>query len=431
MGTPAAFQLGFNQGNERQTQKRSRQEQLQDEERNNKLQVYANLHDQGKIGTPELGHAIEDIYHDAEPEKKMMMFSRLLNRKKAKKQHAEFLQGKQQRATEESGILSGATTTKQLQDEAQKRELELVKAREEAKPSAGPPFKEFSSPDGKQKQWFRVGEEPEGWNASQGEAKPPKPPTPSAQYANLLAKKLLADKKQGPPLTNEEQAQLAGAKGALTVAGVERANAFAKAAAENNLVVTTNEDGADVLTQRSQAVEASKSGTPMTAGVVGAPTASDKQTQMFAQSSLDRLKEMRSIVKNHPEIFGPVGGRTMKASVWLGTQSPEAQKFKQDAQFLAEHSTAVFGGRAASTVDALQKIQSDPTANPEALLAGFDSDESTLNDFVTAQGRLPAPRVRGGETKKQAGAAQHKIGEVKKFPNGKTGKWDGTGWVAQ
>ena len=242
----------------------------------------------------------------------------------------------------------------------------------------------------------------EQWKTEQsakgrGAGSVPKALSPASQYANLMAKKLLADRKQGPPMTNEDMAQLAGVRGALTLGGISTANARADAMARNGLVVTTDPDtGMEVETQRSQAVAASRGGKPMTAGAVGAPTAQDKEKQMYAVSSLHRLKEMRSIVKAHPEVFGPIGGRTTNASVWLGSQSPEAQKFMQDAQFLAEHSTAVFGGRAASTVQALQKIQSDPKTNPEALLAGFDTDESTLNDFTTGGGRLPAPRAQGG-----------------------------------
>jgi hypothetical protein len=448
MANDAAWQQGWATGErleERNKEhKRSRQEQLDDAHRNDKILMYANT---PGITTAQLAHSIEDVYHDAEPEKKMNILRRLVQRKKAHQQHQEFVQGRRASAADQAGILSspnvqpgapeaakakGELSATQdvakvvqeimanpnLSDDA-KRTLASLYGAKTFNPTAASqsPFKEYVSPDGKQRQWFRVDDQPEGWQAETG-GPSSKPPTPSATYANLLSKKILADKKQGPPLTNEENAQLAGAKGALTVAGVERANAFAKAAAENNLVVTTNDEGQDVLTQRAQAVEASKSGKPMTAGVVGAPTATDKQTQMFAQSSLDRLKEMRSIVKAHPEIFGPVGGRTMKASVWFGSQSPEAQKFKQDAQFLAEHSTAVFGGRAASTVEALQKVQSDPTANPEALLAGFDSDEATLNDFVTAQGRLPAPRVQGGASspkKNTAPAGRPKEGDTKKI----------------
>jgi hypothetical protein len=147
----------------------------------------------------------------------------------------------------------------------------------------------------------------------------------------------------------------------------------------------------------------------------GAATAHDKTTQAFAQSGLDRLKEMRSIVNAHPEVFGPAAGRTMKASVWLGSQSPEAQKFQNDAQFLAEHSTAVFGGRAASTVEAMKNIMANPNTNPEALLAGFDSDESTLNDFVNPGGRLTGPQGPGAKAlndmKGKGGQHQYAIDE--------------------
>jgi hypothetical protein len=241
-----------------------------------------------------------------------------------------------------------------------------------------------------------------------------KPLTPSVQYTNLLAKKILADGKQGPPLTNEENAQLQASKSALTVAGIAKAEAFAQAAAKNNLIAATV-DGQDVLVTREQGVKASNSGNPLVAGVVSSPTAHDKTTQAFAQSGLDRLKEMRSIVNAHPEVFGPAAGRTMKASVWLGSQSPEAQKFQNDAQFLAEHSTAVFGGRAASTVEAMKNIMANPNTNPEALLAGFDSDEATLNDFVNPGGRLTGPQGPGAKAlndmKGKGGQHQYAIDE--------------------
>ena len=154
----------------------------------------------------------------------------------------------------------------------------------------------------------------------------------------------------------------------------------------------------------------------------GAPTAHDKTTQAFAQSGLDRLKEMRSIVNAHPEVFGPAAGRTMKASVWLGSQSPEAQKFQNDAQFLAEHSTAVFGGKAASTVEAMKNIMANPNTNPEALLAGFDSDESTLKDFINPGGRLTGPQ---GPKATEVNGMKGKGGRIKvKLQDGRTGTID-------
>ena len=221
-------------------QKKNRQEQMQDEERNNKLQVYANLHNQGRIGTSELGHAIEDIYHDAEPEKKMNIFRRLLNRQKATKQHDEYLQGKQKRATEEQGILSGAkepgqaegdadtakkkaaiTALKTLFPEATPEQLNTLKMHILGGASAGTqaPYKEFSSPDGKQRVWARVGEEPDGWNATQGEAKTGKPRPAWKKDANGKFSSVLLDPVTNQPIPGTENGDVqppAGMQGRIT-----------------------------------------------------------------------------------------------------------------------------------------------------------------------------------------------------------------------
>ena len=92
---------------------------------------------------------------------------------------------------------------------------------------------------------------------------PPKASSPSAIYTNLLAKKILADKKQGPPLSNEDAAQLQAAQSALDIAGITRAQAWAKAAAANNLIAVTDPDtGMDTLDHLQQAAAAAKSGPP-------------------------------------------------------------------------------------------------------------------------------------------------------------------------
>jgi hypothetical protein len=53
----------------------------------------------------------------------------------------------QQKAAQESGIVPGA-------------------------PSSSAPYKEYVSPDGKQRDWFTVGKQPQGWNATGGMTKP-------------------------------------------------------------------------------------------------------------------------------------------------------------------------------------------------------------------------------------------------------------------
>jgi hypothetical protein len=113
-----AFQSGFGAGLQRETnekqQKKSRQEQLQDQQRNDKLSVYTDLFHDDRISPAEMAHAVEDIYHDAEPEKKMTMLGRIMNHKKAKQQAADAAKGKQTRGTEEQGIIAGAKTPQQV-----------------------------------------------------------------------------------------------------------------------------------------------------------------------------------------------------------------------------------------------------------------------------------------------------------------------------
>lgn len=218
MANAQAWNQGWQQGAgnaaEQGQHKRNRQEQMQDEQRHEKLGIYETLFQQGRIGQAELAHAVEDIHHDAEPEKKMFILGRLLNRKKAQQQHNDFLQGKQKRATEEQGILTGAKTPEQVAGAASDAKVEAIKKIQaldipdykkqqllqalDVKPGAQSPYKEFVSPDGKQRQWFRVGEEPDGWNAQQGEAKPGKPRPAWKKDANGKFSSILLD-----PTTNQ------------------------------------------------------------------------------------------------------------------------------------------------------------------------------------------------------------------------------------
>jgi len=453
-----AFSQGFAQGSGEVDARRTRGNQLEDSERTAKEDALQKQLASGAITAPQYGSGVSDLYAHEPAESRLGRIHRGLERavgmkKQADQQKAQAdvkLASQPSPKADYAGIEAGAKTPEQLAAEKQQQTISTFtqegdignkqtaeaadttrqatvalidkyvtdpEANKAAKqeyaqkqagifgspkpltgaagqaveypPGSGQYAQAVSNPDGSRTMMPM----PPGWTPP-----PPKPSTsPAGIYTNLLAKKIMADNKQGPPLTPQESASLQSSKSAMTLPGIARAEAWARASAANNLIVSTDPNtGMDVLVSRAQGVAATNAGQPMTAGVVGAPTGNDKQTQMFAVSSLHRLKEMRQIVKSHPEIFGPVGGRTTKANVWLGSQSPDAQKFLQDSQFLAEHSTAVFGGRAASTVDALKQIQSNPTANPDALLAGFDSDESTLNDFTNAGGRLPAPRTQQG-----------------------------------
>ena len=242
---------------------------------------------------------------------------------------------------------------------------------------------------------------PEGWKPPA-----PKPGSPSVQYTNLLAKKILAGNKQGPPLSPQESAQLEAAKSALTVAGIARADAWAQAAARNHLQAVTNDAGEDVLVPVSQGVAAANAGQPMTAGVVGAPTGADKKNQMLAQSAIAQVDRMQNILRQDPNLTGPGAGQLTTLQTWLGTQDPDAQAFIVSSLLGSEHGVAVFGGRNIHTISDLQSAIGSMKTNPKALAAALQVIKETMQPWTTANGRLPAPRAT------QGGGGKHKVGDT-------------------
>jgi hypothetical protein len=242
---------------------------------------------------------------------------------------------------------------------------------------------------------------PEGWKPPA-----PKPGSPSVQYTNLLAKKILAGNKQGPPLYPQESAQLEAAKSALTVAGIARADAWAQAAARNHLQAVTNDAGEDVLVPVSQGVAAANAGQPMTAGVVGAPTGADKKNQMLAQSAIAQVDRMQNILRQDPNLTGPGAGQLTTLQTWLGTQDPDAQAFIVSSLLGSEHGVAVFGGRNIHTISDLQSAIGSMKTNPKALAAALQVIKETMQPWTTANGRLPAPRAT------QGGGGKHKVGDT-------------------
>jgi hypothetical protein len=223
---------------------------------------------------------------------------------------------------------------------------------------------------------------------------PARPLSPAAQYTNLLTKQILANQKKGPPLTPEEFAQLQASQSAMTLPGVARAQAWAQAAAANNLVAVTDPDtGMDTLVTRQQAVQMANSGAPPLAGVVSAPTGLDKKNQMLAQSAIAQVNRMETILARDPTLTGPGSGQLTAFQTWIGTQDPDAQAFLMSSLLGSEHGVAVFGGRNIHTIQDLQQTLGAWKTNPAALKAALDVIRETMAPWATAGGRLPAPRT--------------------------------------
>jgi hypothetical protein len=235
---------------------------------------------------------------------------------------------------------------------------------------------------------------------------PSKPLPPATQYLQLYTKKLLADSKQGAPLTNEENAQLQAAKATMDEAGVSRMDALGRTYAQYHISPVTDESGAVVDIPIAAIVAAYKAGTPYSGAVVGSPTGTDKRNQMLAQSGIQQVNRMLAILNKDPNLTGPGAGQLTALQTWLGTQDPDAQAFLMSSLFASEHGVAVFGGRNIHTISDLQNTLGAWKNNPAALRAALGVMRETMTPWLTAGGRLPGRTGQGG-----GAPGTHKVGD--------------------
>ena len=428
--------------------KKSRQEELQDEQRQQTLRVYDDLHNQGRISAAELKHSIEDIYHDAEPEKKMFILGRLLNRKKAQQQHNDFLQGKQKLATELQGIVSGAKQPGQSEADADTvKKKAAIQALPTLFPDATPEqldtlkmhilggsgatpkptLKEYTSPDGKQRQWFTVGEQPEGWQAQQGAGSQEseyQKATVAARVAKQALDQAKFDASQDP-------------KNPVTKAKLQSAQA--------------NKEKADAYMLRAQAgVYGSVGGQPLPGAMVdeegkpiGAmfqsnvrPTGSQREKATLATSALEQLSDMETILKKRGDLFGPGAGRAQQLAQWVGSPDPDAQRFTSAVTTAADHLMGVFGGRSTYAGERIEKAIGQLKTDPEAALAAIQQMGKAakliqgVGSYKTVGGgeasptggkKEPAPKAQGGGKPKDGDTKKNAAGDTIVFHGGKWG----------
>jgi hypothetical protein len=167
------------------------------------------------------------------------------------------------------------------------------------------------------------------------------------------------------------------------------AEARAKASAKYGVQEVTDEHGNLVDVPRLNVIEAFNAGKGYSGKEISTPTGQEKTRQDFSKSGLMQVQTMRDIIKRNKELFGPGGGRVQDFAAWVGSNSPDAQRFRTAALILADHSAGVFGGRSVQTVDELKDTITSMHLNPDALLAGLDQDEKTFKSISGASGRLP------------------------------------------
>lgn len=140
------------------------------------------------------------------------------------------------------------------------------------------------------------------------------------------------------------------------------------------------------------------------------PTGQERNKADMAGSAKEQLVDIRRIVSARPDIFGPVEGRKTDFDTWLGSQDPDAQRFRSARTIAADHLAGTFGGRSEAALTALDQAIGSFKDNPKAVLAGLDQIEKANDIFIkkgtpkttgsdAATGTKPLPAPKAGEVR--------------------------------
>lgn len=114
------------------------------------------------------------------------------------------------------------------------------------------------------------------------------------------------------------------------------------------------------------------------------PTGQERNKADLANSAHDQIADLKSIVQKRPDIFGPAAGRSTDFSVWVGSQDPDAQRFRAARTIAGDHLAGVFGGRSEAALKALDDAIGHFKDNPAAVAAGLDQLEKANSRFSQA-----------------------------------------------
>ncbi len=114
------------------------------------------------------------------------------------------------------------------------------------------------------------------------------------------------------------------------------------------------------------------------------PTGTQRVRGDLATSAQHQLEDMRSIVKKHPEYFGPGAGRKTDFQVWLGSEDPDAARFRTARTILGDHEAGTFGGNSDQKTRDLAAAAGLFKTNPDAILGSLDQLEKANTVFKGA-----------------------------------------------
>ncbi len=112
------------------------------------------------------------------------------------------------------------------------------------------------------------------------------------------------------------------------------------------------------------------------------PTGQQRSKADMGTSAREQLNDIKEIVSSRPDIFGPAAGRTTDFTVWLGSQDPDAQRFRSARTIAGDHLAGTFGGRSEAALEALDNAIGSFKDNPKAVLAGINQIDKANEVFI-------------------------------------------------
>lgn len=378
---------------------------LEDEQRNAKLSQFQELFNQDRITPIQLSQAVDDVYKDAAPEQRAGVFTRMFNQKKAKAQDAKNAEGRQGRAQEEQGILAGAKPPAQPAPKAPPKPPAEKATWLKGEDGQDHPFE---LKDGK----YVPVEAPQGATSA---PPPARPPVPESDYQKALVEyrnkvlELQQAKQKAAENPNNPQAK----------AALLRAQGEAMRSLAYMIRAKAGASGTDLKGNPLPGAVTDAEGNPVGSMFAGniKPTGVEIQRADLAGSTLEQIDSVKSLISKRPDLFGPAAGRAVNFTQWLGSQDPDAQKFKAATDTIASHLSGVYGARGAYSQGAIAKTIGENRTNPEALTAA-------LNQYAIAAKNIQAKGTRhtvGGSPQNanagpapkagQGGAQKYKVGD--------------------
>lgn len=189
-----------------------------------------------------------------------------------------------------------------------------------------------------------------------------------------------------------------------------------------------------------------------------APTAMARNKADQGRVIINQGNDLIRLISDNGEAFGAWDGRVNLLRKDLGISDPTVREIYTRLRSYAALQPQLHGARGVGVMQEFEDAVGRLKENPDAVVASINALNSMAGEFVAQVGNIqyahPAAGAGAGagagvtppsvNTKPVGGTSTStsatttasttptpKVGDTKKFPNGRVGKYDGHGWVAQ